>query len=88
MAEDSTPGHIFLCYARENRTELDVMADWLRQHGHAVWFDARIHAGLEWADELAEALDVCSLLVFLATSHSIESRYCRNEIAYAISLRQ
>ena len=79
-------GHIFICYSHEDRSVLDEEVTWLTNQEYVVWFDDRVHPGLEWADELAEAIDECTLLLLLATSHSIKSRHCRNEIAYAIDI--
>ncbi len=83
---DGRNKHIFVCYAHEDIAALEETCAWFKARGHAVWYDERIHAGFEWADELAEAIDECSVLLFLATPHAIESRYCRNEIAYAIDV--
>jgi tetratricopeptide (TPR) repeat protein len=75
-------GRIFICYShRDEDVKQDI--DWLVLHEYPIWYDERIHPGAEWADEIAEIIDACQLLLFFASNQSISSTHCRNEIAYA-----
>ena len=78
------PSHVFICYAHENADAISADIDWLRGQGYDVWFDRNLHAGREWADDVAAAIDACFALFFIASQSSIRSTHCRNEIAYAI----
>ena len=74
----------FICYAHRELEEVRPDVEWLKSEGYSVFHDERIHPGSEWAEDLAEAIDNCELLLFFASPRSIESPHCRNEIAYAV----
>lgn len=76
--------HIFVCYAHHDVELVTPEIDWLRSQGFPVFVDERVHPGAEWAEELAEAIDKCELVLFFASAVSAESPHCRNEIAYAV----
>ena len=50
----------------------------------AFYYDEGIHPGNTWHDDLAKALDRCSLFVFFVTARSVVSRNCERELAFAL----
>lgn len=82
----ATPGepYVFVCYAHREREMVVDLVDWLRSQGFAVWFDENIEAGNRWSEDLARAVDGCAAFLFFMSPRSIASRYCLDEIHFAL----
>lgn len=50
--------------------------------GLRVYYDEGINPGHRWHDDLANALEGCAVFVFFATSRSVRSRNCQDEIVF------
>lgn len=50
---------------------------------HEVWYDRRLHPGMEWQNEIQERIEWCEGFVYLLSSESIASEYCRQEFTWA-----
>jgi TolB-like protein len=75
--------YAFACYAHEDSVLVyDELAD-LAAHGFRVYYDEGIGAGRDWHDDLADAIDRCSLFIVFVTRHSVVSRNCIRELNYA-----
>lgn len=74
-------GAIFLSYARADRACAEALAQALEVAGHQVWWDRRIESGSEFAAEIEAALDAADVVLVLWSSHSIKSRWVRDEAA-------
>ena len=85
-AQCATPGepYVFVCYAHREREMVVDLVDWLRSQGFAVWFDENIEAGNRWSEDLARAVDGCAAFLFFMSPRSIASRYCLDEIHFAL----
>lgn len=85
-AQRATPGepYVFVCYAHREREMVVDLVDWLRSQGFAVWFDENIEAGNRWSEDLARAVDGCAAFLFFMSPRSIASRYCLDEIHFAL----
>ena len=85
-AQRGTPGepYVFVCYAHPEREMVIDLVDWLRSQGFAVWLDENIEAGNRWSEELARAVDGCAAFLFFMSPRSIASRYCLDEIHFAL----
>ena len=75
---------IFISYAHRDAELVLPDMEWLRSLEFSVWYDQQIKAGVSWADELATAIDQSAFLIFFASSRSIVSPHCLDEIAYAL----
>jgi len=75
---------IFVSYAHADSTSVKPVVRWLDQNGFNAWIDESIRAGVSWRDELADAIDGSSLVLFFASISSAESEHCRKEITYAL----
>jgi hypothetical protein len=62
---------------------IDLVA-WLRSKGFSVWFDENIEAGSRWSEDLARAVDGCAAFLYFMSPRSIASRYCLDEIHFAL----
>lgn len=87
-SDNSECNDVFISYSRSDVTTVVPDVKWLRSKGHSVWFDGDVHAGTNWGDELARAIDQSRLVLFFASAHSVVSPHCLNEIAYATDSRK
>ncbi len=78
--------YIFICYSHADAEQVYAELSWLHDQGINIWYDEGIKPGEEWTNELAQAIEDASHFVFFATPASIASRYCRNEIHFALDL--
>lgn len=72
-------GAIFLSYAREDQACADALARVLEAAGHQVWWDRRIESGSEFSAEIEAALGAADVVLVLWSSHSVKSRWVRDE---------
>ncbi|MEO0597559.1 MAG: SUMF1/EgtB/PvdO family nonheme iron enzyme, partial [Chloroflexota bacterium] len=73
---------LFISYARVDKplckqivSQLDAV--------HDVWYDRRLHAGMDWWAEIQAKLDWCEGFVYLMSPESVASEYCQKEFAIA-----
>ena len=83
-AQDRSGPYLFVCYAHDQRDLVVREIDWLRQQGFEVWFDEAIEAGQRWSEDLALAIEGCAAMVFFMSPRSLSSRYCLDEIHFAL----
>lgn len=73
---------IFICYARVDKPfckEFVRIID-----NHQVYTDDRFYAGDDWWKIILQRLAWCDVLVFLISTHSLKSAYCKRELAIAL----
>jgi TolB-like protein len=80
--EDS---HVFICYAHADLDEVGPLLGLLGREGIPLWYDDGITIGAEWSDSLAQAIENCTQVLFLASSAAVASEHCRREISFAQS---
>jgi hypothetical protein len=75
------PRSLFYSYAHKDeawRDELDAHLAVLKREGFiASWHDRKIRPGEEWDASIHDALDRADLILFLVSSHFLDSSYCR-----------
>ncbi len=77
--------YMFISYAHvDSRAVYQIISDF-HDIGYNVWYDEGIEPGIEWPEEIANALDRCSLFVVFITPASANSLNVRNEINFALS---
>ena len=79
-----TTPYVFVCYAHDERETVVAQIDWLKGQGFTVWFDEAIEAGSRWSDDLARAVEGCSAFVYFLSPRSVSSRYCLDEVHFAL----
>ena len=57
---------------------------WLRDAGFNIWYDEGISPGRSWPEELANAINNCSLFLLFVTPSSAESENCEREVAFSL----
>ena len=77
--------YVFISYAHKDSTEVfPIISQFNRQEYH-VWYDEGIEPGIEWPEEIANALNNSSLFVVFITPNSVNSENVRNEINFALA---
>jgi hypothetical protein len=71
--------HIFISYAREDRTCAEQLAGALEAQGWPVWWDREILGGLNVPKAISEALDSAGCVIVLWSRDSVESDWVRDE---------
>lgn len=85
MAFDSSKPYIFFSYAHKN-SELGLqIIKQMQKNKFNLWYDEGIEVGTEYSDYIAEHIEQCAVFMCLMDENYIESRYCRDEIDYAIN---
>ncbi|HET6401825.1 MAG TPA: TIR domain-containing protein [Candidatus Kapabacteria bacterium] len=76
--------HIFISYAKSDRTHALDLAGELRAHGFSVWIDqGSIGGAKNWTTEIVEAIDACSTFLCLLSPHSLASQNVAKELHLA-----
>lgn len=78
--------YVFISYARADSDAADRIVDGLEQAGIRTWRDiSEIKPGMEWAREIESAAKSASAYVYIASSHSLNSKWMEQEMLYALS---
>ncbi len=75
--------YVFVCYSHGDISEVYEDLTTLHNRGLNIWFDEGISPGTEWSEELAQALEGASQVLFYASKASVSSRHCRDEINFS-----
>ncbi|HEY5678541.1 MAG TPA: tetratricopeptide repeat protein [Pseudomonadales bacterium] len=76
---------LFISYSRDDGRAVYPDADWLGGLGYAVHIDRHISPGEQWREAIANAIADSDLLIFYASPSSIESKFCSQELQFALS---
>lgn len=81
-----TTMNIFISYGRRDGRELAMrLRDDLQRLGHSVWLDTNeIPGGVNWAQQIENAIEHCDVALALMSHASYESQWCRAEQLRAI----
>jgi TolB-like protein len=74
-------GHVFLSYAREDRSYAQMLTRVLEGAGHSVWWDRHIDSGEEFAAEIEAELEKADVVLVVWSKQSVKSRWVRDEAA-------
>jgi tetratricopeptide (TPR) repeat protein len=84
MTDGSSQPYVFVSYASADRERVLGVADALASAGIATWLDQRsIDAGMNWGEEIADAIAGCSAFILMSSAAALSSRNVRQEIALA-----
>ena len=76
--------YVFVSYAHKDKDLVFPEIKRFNDAGFHVWYDEGIAPGSEWTDEIAEALEKCSVFVVMITPTSAPRQNVLNEINYAL----
>jgi hypothetical protein len=71
--------HIFISYAREDRTRAQTLAQTLEDRGWSTFWDRRIPAGKTWRDTIGRELSDARCVIVLWSKTSIKSDWVHDE---------
>ncbi len=76
---------VFISYSRKNTVDADEVCSLLERKGMTYFIDRQgIPGGSEFPTVLADAINNCGIFVFLMSLDSITSKFCQQELQYAI----
>ncbi|MBQ6478533.1 MAG: TIR domain-containing protein [Erysipelotrichaceae bacterium] len=76
--------YVFVSYAHLDAEKVYPEIRRFNEAGYHVWYDEGIAPGNEWTDEIASALEKCSVFVVMITPTSAPRQNVLNEIYYAL----
>src|SRR5204863_1860303 len=80
---------VFISYSRRDSEFVEGLAADLEARGKSVWIDTQgIGAGEVFPDAIRRAIEGSDAFVFVITPESVASRYCENEVEYALELNK
>jgi len=74
---------VFVSYAHRDAETVYKELKWLRDAGFNIWYDEGISPGRSWPEELANAINKCSLFLLFVTPSSAESENCEREVTFS-----
>ena len=76
--------YVFVSYAHADSEKVFAEIKRFNEAGFNVWYDEGIAPGNEWTDEIADALERCSVFVVMLTPTSAPRENVLNEINFAL----
>jgi hypothetical protein len=79
-------GHVFISHGSDNRDEAGALAAFIEGRGVRTWIAPRdVRPGMDYSEQLQEAIESCVAFVVLVTDHANTSPYVRAETEMAFS---
>ncbi len=75
---------IFISYTRRDQPAARKLADALERKGWSVWWDPKLRTGEHFDDVIEQALTEARCVIVLWSQRSVQSRYVKDEAAYAL----
>lgn len=74
----------FISYAHEDKELAQALADALRARGCRIWIDVeKMRTGDDLVERIAEAIDSVDFLLAIVSEESVQSSWCKRELAIA-----
>jgi WD40 repeat protein len=70
---------VFISYAHEDLSYVDLLVGQLRGAGVPVWFDRELRVGTQWAQVLDTEIAQCSIFLPVMSASSVKSEYVEKE---------
>jgi TolB-like protein/lipoprotein NlpI len=80
--------YVFVSYAHSDGVFVMDQIRWLHSQGVPVWYDEGISPGLNWPEELANAIEAAAIVLLFVSPRSVVSEHCVRETTFAISRRK
>ncbi|AGB26728.1 putative membrane protein (plasmid) [Mycobacterium sp. JS623] len=77
---------IFISYPRANRADLQQLVDHLEEMGCRPWFDASLHGGQDWWQEILLQIRNCDVFISIVSEAGLNSVACAREFEWAETL--
>ncbi|HEY9801059.1 MAG TPA: toll/interleukin-1 receptor domain-containing protein, partial [Leptolyngbyaceae cyanobacterium] len=80
---------VFISYSRADADLARKLNDALQTQGKTTWFDQEsIASGSDFQQEIYRGIKTCDNFLFIISPRSVNSPYCKDEVAYASSLNK
>lgn len=77
---------IYICYSRKDQMVVMELRDYLDSTGISFWIDDMdITSGEAFADQIIKSINDSKLFLFIASENSYNSKFCINELYYAVN---
>jgi formylglycine-generating enzyme required for sulfatase activity len=80
----SVAAEVFVSYAREDLARVRPLAEALESQGLAVWWDAGLRAGVQFDEEIEQAIAAARCVLVVWTGAAARSQWVRAEAAEAL----
>lgn len=77
--------YVFVSYAHADKIPVYQSMREFRDSGVNMWYDEGIQPAGEWVEEIAHAIKKSSLFVVFISPRSVDSRFVKSEVGYALS---
>ncbi len=77
--------YVFVSYAHADKSIVFEAMNQLHEKGANIWYDEGIKPAGEWVEEIARAIKGSALFLVFVSPRSVDSRYVRSEVGYALS---
>ena len=77
--------YTFVSYAHADKVMVFNAMRKLNERGANIWYDEGIKPAGEWVEEIAHAIKASSLFLVFISPRSVDSRYVKSEVGYALS---
>ena len=77
--------YLFATYSHADADAVQADVTALQARGINIWWDDRLQVGSTWLNELAERIEASAGVLLFASPSALTSRYCEQEINFAIS---
>ena len=77
---------VFISYARQNRPDVDQLAEHLDALGCEVWIDKSLHGGQDWWEEILRQVAGCETFIAIISDEALKSKACQREFEWAKKL--
>src|SRR4051812_49396291 len=79
---------VFISYSRRDNQFVARLSDDLRRYGVQVWRDVeQIQAGEDWEQAIRKSLSDATVMLFVASQHSVTSSWMDKELQYFLARR-
>jgi hypothetical protein len=82
----SSKGSLFISYSHSDKEFAMRLEKSLTEMHFSVWIDTKIKPGEFWRDQIVDALDKSSAVIFVISPASARSKYCMEELNYGKSI--
>lgn len=79
---------LFISYASQDRALVDPLVAVLRSDDQPVWLDEELGGGEAWWQTILDRIRNCSVFIVALSNHSLRSKPCQAELAYARALHR
>jgi hypothetical protein len=78
--------NVFICYARQNKRDIEQLVEHLRVLGYHTWHDSSPHGGQAWWEKILRQIAECDTFIAIVSHDALSSSAWRRELDWAEAL--